>query len=196
MEETDTQPPGGKARRRWHAPAAIGAFVVVLATTGWAGYRVLDPVSGAHGANGLTCRGNAFAYSSPGTLVMPRIILKPGQYLVVESMTMINPVNFELLGTGVQRSSTETGYYNYPMNDDLSTEGWAWKQRVSLPADLGDEPAESVILVIVPVDPDQASSLDTIRVRYRNQWGIPYRTEVVGEFEARADCDIAPGEDD
>lgn len=196
MQETDTRPRGGTVRRRWHVPVAVGAFVILLAAAGWGGYRVLDPVSSDHGANGLTCVSTAFADSAPATLIMPRILLKPGQSLVVGSMTMVDPVNFELLGTGVQHSSTGAGYYNYPLEEDRSSEAWAWTQRVGLPAVLGDGPAESVILVIAPVDPEKESSLDTVRIGYRNQWGIPYRTEVIGQFEAKADCDTAPGEDD
>ncbi|MDO5744998.1 MAG: hypothetical protein Q4P23_11080 [Micrococcaceae bacterium] len=196
MQETDSRPRGGKARRRPLVPVAIGVFVVVLAAAGWAGYRVLDPVSSSHAANGLTCMSTAFAQSSPATLIMPRIILKPGQSIVVGSLTMVDPVNFELFGAGVQHRSTGAGYYNYPLDEELSSEARAWTQRVGLPAALGDGPAESVILVIVPVDLEKESSLNTVRVGYRNGWGIPYRTEVVGPFEARADCDTAPGEDD
>lgn len=196
MQETDSRPRGGKACWRPLVPVAIGVFVVVLAAAGWAGCRVLDPVSSSHAAKGLTCMSSAFAQSSPATLIMPWIAQKPGQSLVVGSLTMVDPVNFELLGAGVQHRSTGAGYFNYPPDKELSSEARAWTQRVGLPAALGAGPAESVIPEIDPVDLEKESSLNTVRIGYRNRWGIPYRTEVVGPFEARVDCDIEPGAED
>lgn len=195
MLETAPNQPATRApagTRRW---VAVGAVVAVAATAGWAGYRMLDPVAG-HGQGNLTCHSTAAPGVAPGVLATPWIEVKPGRSLRVRALTLVAPVNYALAGTGIQHDGVQLGAWEYPVGDDSQEMQATWLSRTELPATLGDRPDHSIIMALEPVDVSQGSSLHAVRVRYDNQWGIPYSIDVGPRFEAKPNCLLDDGEAD
>lgn len=175
---------------------AFGAIAAVLiAAAGWSGYRLLDPVA-EHGVGNGVCHSTGIPDASLGIYTTPYIVVKPGWSLDVRSVRLVDPVNYELVGAGVQGATRGIGALGYPVVDDGSLEAAAWFERVELPARLGSGPDEAVVLALVPVDPGSESSVRAMRVEYRNRWGLPYRVDVGPRFEAMPDCSSWLGEED
>lgn len=177
----------GTLRSRPRTAVSIGVLVAVVATAGWAGYRMLDPVSG-HSQGNLTCHSTAAPGVAPGVLTTPWIEVKPGSSLRVRALTLVAPVNYALAGTGIQHDGAQLGAWEYPVGDGDPELQATWLSRTKLPAILDDRPDHSIIMALEPVDASQESSLRAVRVSYDNQWGIPYSIDVGPRFEAKPNC--------
>ncbi|GAA1867942.1 hypothetical protein GCM10009715_13820 [Paeniglutamicibacter psychrophenolicus] len=166
---------------------SIGVLAVVVAIAGWAGYRMMDPVAG-YGQGNLTCHSTAAPGVASGVLTTPWIEVKPGRSIQVRALTLVAPVNYALAGTGIQHDGVQLGAWEYPVGDGDPEMQATWLSRTELPATLEDRPEHSIIMALEPVDVNQESSLDSVRVRYDNQWGIPYSIDVGPRFEAKPNC--------
>ena len=177
----------GIIRTRPRTVVSIGVLVAVVAAAGWAGYRVLDPVGG-YGQGNLLCHSTASPGVAPGILTTPRIEVRPGHSLRVRTLRMVAPVNYALAGTGIQHDGVRLGSAEYPVGDGDPETKAAWQSRTELPATLDGRTDQSIIMALEPVDVDQESSLQAVRVRYDNQWGIPYSIDVGPRIEAKPNC--------
>ncbi|MFJ6416555.1 hypothetical protein [Paeniglutamicibacter sp. NPDC091659] len=184
----------GRPRRRWPLVVAIGALVAVLGTACWGAYRMLDPVEDYVLGNAI-CHSTGFPDTPPGIVTAPYIGVKPGRWLDVRSVDLVDGVNYRLAGVGVQNKVPASGAISYPVVEDGSPEVEAWLTRVELPARLGDSPNESIFTALEPVDPSQESLLRAVHVEYRNEWGIPYGIDVGPRFTAKPDCSADPAGD-
>ena len=70
--ESSNHADAGALRIRPRTVVSIGVLVAVVATGGWAGYRMLDPVAGC-GQGNLTCHSTAAPGVAPGVLTTPWI---------------------------------------------------------------------------------------------------------------------------
>ena len=183
--------PASPPRRRWPLAVALCALAAVLGTAGWAGYRMLDPVQESVLGNAM-CLEAGNPEDPPGLMTTPSIGVKPGRWLEVRSLDMLDPVNLRLAGTGVQNQGAGIGIDRYPLADDGTLEARAWSTRAELPARLGDGENESLIMAVEPMDTHQDSSLRALRVGYRNEWGIPYSLDFGPRIAVRTDCSVDP----
>lgn len=191
MQESKPKAAASRARRKWPLAMAIGALVAVLGTAGWAGYRMVDPVE-AYGRGDAICHSTGLPDVTPGFTATPVIKVKPGRWLDVRSIGLVDGENYRLAGTGVQNQGAAVGAMSYPVVDDGTPETAAWLTRLELPATLGDGSNESVVMALEPVDASRESSLRAVHVEYRNEWGIPYSIDVGPRFTARPDCSVDP----
>ncbi|MFF5790513.1 hypothetical protein ACFY5D_00525 [Paeniglutamicibacter sp. NPDC012692] len=189
MKEPKPDAATERPRRRWPLAVAIGALVAVLGTAGWAAYRMVDPVED-YARGDAMCHSTGSPDAPPGIVTAPHIKVKPGRWLDVRSMNLVDGENYRLAGAGVQNLVPTIGAISYPVVDDGSPEVEAWRKRVELPTRLGDGPNESLIMALEPVDPGQESSVRTVHVEYRNEWGLPYGLDIGPTFAARPDCSI------
>ncbi len=178
------KPPPGAGAGRWRC----------LGTGAWAGYRMLDPVED-YARGDAVCHSTGIPGLPPGIIATPFIEVKPGRWMDVRSIGLVDGVNYRLAGAGVQDQGAGIGALPYPVADDGSPESVAWLKRVALPATLGDASNESLIMALEPVDPSRMSSLRAVRVEYRNEWGIAYRVEVGPTFNTQPDCSVDPDGD-
>ena len=178
-------------RRKWPLAVALGALAAVLGTAGWAGYRMLDPVQEAVLGNAM-CLDTGNIEGPPGLMTTPYLGVKPGRWLDVQSLEMLDAVNVRLVGSGVQDQGADIGIHEYPLADGGTLESRAWFTRAELPARLGDGENESLIMAVEPVDTHQDSSLRAMRVGYRNEWGIPYSLDFGPRIAVRTDCSVEP----
>ena len=177
----------GILRSRPRTVVSIGVLAAVVATAGWAGYRMLDPVAG-YGQGDLTCHSTAAPGVASGVLTTPWIEVKPGRSLRVRALTLVAPVNYALSGTGIQHDGAHLGAWEYPVGDGDPEMQATWLSRAELPATLDGRPDHSIVMALEPVDVSQESSLQAVHVRYDNQWGIPYSIDVGPRFEAKPNC--------
>lgn len=181
-------------RRRWALYVAIGALVAVVGTGGWAAYRMLDPVQESFAGNTM-CFNTENAGDRSGIITTAPIVVKDGQSLDVRSISLVDGSNFKLAGSGIQDQVASIGSLEYPAVDDGSAESTGWKSRVELPAPLGSGPTEALIFAVEPVDQAEESSMQVLRVDYRNSWGLPYSINVGPVIMAQPECALGDDED-
>lgn len=184
----------GEKRPRWPLCVAIGLLIAILMVGLWAAYRILDPVV-SRDYSGTTCHNTQNVGERTGIITAPTMKLKHGEWIDVQSISMIDATNYKLSGTGVQNHVHGIGGIEYPLFDDGTADATAWKQRNLLPARMGDTPIQSIIYALEPIDPLQESSLQGVRMSYKNQWGIPYSLDIATEFRAMPDCSAGDNEE-
>lgn len=186
----------GKAlnRRRWAPFVAIGALIAVVGTGGWAAYRMLDPVQEAFRGN-IMCFNTENVGDRSGIITTAPIVVKDGQSLDVRSISMVDGSNLKLAGSGIQDRVASIGGLEYPAVDDGSAESAGWRSRVELPAPLGNGPTEALIFAVEPVDQAEESSMQALRVDYRNSWGLPYSINVGPVIMAQPECSLGDDEE-
>lgn len=187
MLETTSQSSAGNRSARWPRPVAVGSIAVVVATPGWAGYRMLDPV-GAEQGGGLTCYSTQTPGATPGAITTLHLGVKQGHTVTVRSVDLLDSENIKLAGAGVQQVLGGIGVDHYPVETAGTAEQTAWKGRTELPAALGAGAEESVIFAFEPLEPGAESSFGAVRVGYSSQWGLPYSTDLALGFEAKPNC--------
>ena len=195
MLDTTSQSPAGNPSARWPRPVACGAIAVVVATAGWAGYRILDPV-GAEQGSSLTCYSTQTPGATPGAITTLHLGVKPGHTVAVRSVDLLDTVNLKLAGAGVQQVLGGIGVDHYPVESAGTAAEAAWKGRTELPAALGAGADESVIIAFEPVEPGAESSFGAVRMGYRSQWGLPYSTDLAVGFAAKPDCLLEDGDEE
>ncbi|PQZ92330.1 hypothetical protein CQ018_12575 [Arthrobacter sp. MYb227] len=178
-------------KRRWPLFAAIGLLVAVLAVGSWAAYQMFDPVQ-EHDLGSKTCHNTENVGDRTGIITAPSIRVRHGRWVDIKSIEMLEPVNYRLSGAGVQDQIFAIGSIGYPLFDDGTAAAAAWTKRDLLPARLGNAPVQSIIMALEPAEATRESSLSGFKVRYTNQWGIPYTLKIPAVFEAKADCSGAP----
>lgn len=187
MLETTSQSFESNPSACWPRPVAFGAIAVVVATAGWVGYRMLDPV-GAERVGGLTCYSTGTPGTSPGAITTPHLEVKPGKKVIVRSIELLGSVNFRLVDAGVQHVVGGIGVEHFPVRTEGTDAEAAWRGLAELPAVLGGGATESAIIAVEPVDRGAESSFDGVRIAYRSAWGIPYSVELPMGFEAKPHC--------
>ena len=95
----EPKPKTAAARRRWPLAVAIAALAAVLGTAGWAAYRMLDPVEDYSRGDAI-CHSTGFPDVPPGIITTPFVKVKPGRWLDVRSIGLVDGVNYRLAGTG------------------------------------------------------------------------------------------------
>lgn len=187
MLKTSTDADAGMRRSPRRRVVAIAVLVALAASASWAGYRMLDPVA-SYAQGDEICHSTAALGVAPGVLTTAWIEVKAGRSIQVQSLTLVDPVNYTLAGSGILHEGAWLGSWEYPVGEndpDLQT---AWLSRTELPATLGDGPSDSIMMALEPVDLNHESSLHAVRLRYSNAWGLPYSIDVGPRFEAKPNC--------
>lgn len=187
MMKTSIDADAGTPRRRRRRVVSIAVLVALAASAGWAGYRMLDPVAG-YAQGDQFCHSTAALEVAPGVLITPWIEVKTGRSIQVQSLTLVDPVNYALAGSGIQHEGAWLGAWEYPVGENDPDVQTAWLSRTELPATLGDGLSDSIIMALEPVDLNHESSLRAVRLRYANAWGLPYSIDVGPRFEAKSNC--------
>lgn len=185
-QETSQKPRRAKPRG-WGLGIAIGALMALLATAGWAGYKLLDPAKQPQTST-TTCYSTGMPESSAGVITTPPLLLKEGEEITVESIELIDAQNFRVIGTGIQHrvGGIGTEYYPEPTG---STEAWlAWTERAELPAVMGSAHGETPIIAVEPIALDQDAAATGVRYVYTNRWNLRYSMDAPFAIQAKANC--------
>ena len=183
----------GNNRRRWPLIAVIGLLASGVIFGLWTTYRMLDPVV-SRDYGGTACHSTQNVGERTGIITAPSMELKHGTWIDVQSISMIDAENYKLFGAGVQNKVHGIGGLDYPLFDDGTADATAWRERDQLPARIGDGPIQSIIYALEPIDPSQESSLQGVRMSYKNQWGLPYVLDIETKFRAMPNCSAGDDE--